>query len=200
MQICQISRHKIEDGHDTKRPESQGRRNHSSQVRMVLKRISDFSWGCSSGEFSNHACGVTGRPHGRNQGEKTGKHTATSQFWQGAHHRKVEIRSTKSTSGITSQRQWQSFQDAHRSSLEESSTGTPRQTMQRSGGTTLARRSRTMGRTSAKIVLPRSSGAQQRGPRGRCRQTQAEKEALGVNRTPSHIVRATHMTSELCLK
>ena len=50
----------------------------------------------------------------------------------------------KSTFGITSQRPWPSFQDALRSFSEENSTGTPCQTMRRLGGSTLARRSRTM--------------------------------------------------------
>ena len=63
--------------------------------------------------------------------KKTGKHKETSRFSQGTHHRKMDLRSITSTSGITSQRQWQSFRDARRSFLEETSTGTPCQTMRR---------------------------------------------------------------------
>ena len=112
-------------------------------------------------------------------GFKTGKHTATSLFWQGMHHRKTDPRSARSTSGIKSQRQWQSFQDAHPSSLEETSMSTLFQTAQRSDGTISARSSRTLERTSARFAGPRSSGVRRRGLRDRCHRILAGKEILG---------------------
>ena len=111
-------------------------------------------------------------------GWKTGRHTAISQFLQGTQNKKVDFRSTKSTSGTMSQ----GFQDVHRSSLEETSTGTPCQTTQRLGGTTLARCSRTVERTLVKAQEPSP-----RGPRGLYRQARAGKETLGEDTTKGPI-------------
>ena len=107
-------------------------------------------------------------------------------------------RSTKSISGITSQRPWPSFPDAHPSHSEETSTETPFQAMRRLAGTTPARRSRTTERTSAKYAR-RSSGTRPRGLRGRCRQIRAGKETWrghnGVQSRPDHILLSVDLAS-----
>ena len=88
--------------------ESQGRHNHSGQVRMVLKRIRFFlglefwripqscTWSAGRhprGDFGSwtdraevRSAEVIGRPHGRNQGEKRANTHRSHNLWQGAHH------------------------------------------------------------------------------------------------------------------
>ena len=133
-------------------------------------------------------------------GSKTGKHTETSQFFQGMHHKKMDLLNTRSTSGIKSQRQWQNFQDAHLLFLEETSMGTPCRTTRRLVGTTRARVSRTTARTSAKCAKRRSSGARRPGMRGRCLQTLAGKETRGEDTKgnksrPDHILLSIDLAS-----